>query len=68
MLYSLPVKERWEKREYVRDGVERKFPYCDYEIFAESPWNYGFAGENFLPEEHGVGEIPFSHDHPPIST
>lgn len=67
LLYSLPVKERWEKREYVRDGVERKFPYCDYEIFAESPWNYGFAGENFLPEEHGVGEIPFSHDHPPVT-
>ena len=32
--------------EYTRNGVERKFPYCDYEIYPESRWNYAFADED----------------------
>ncbi len=67
LLYSLPIKERWEKREYCKDGVERKFPYCDYEIFPESPWNYGFAGSCFEAEEHPMGKTPFSGKEPPVT-
>ena len=26
------LKSRVEKLEYIRDGVERKAPYCDYEM------------------------------------
>ena len=37
LLYSVAIDERWEKLEYARDGVERKFPYCDYEIYPLSP-------------------------------
>jgi len=44
LVYAMPIVARWEKREYEQDGVERKFPYCDYELFPESPWNYAFAG------------------------
>jgi len=29
--------------EYERHGVVRKFPYCDYELMAESEWQYGFS-------------------------
>lgn len=43
--YALPVKARWEMHEYVKDGVERKFPYCDYHLYAESEWQYGFSSE-----------------------
>ena len=40
LVFSVPI--RFEKRmlEYVRDGVERKFPYCDYELIPQSDWNY----------------------------
>jgi hypothetical protein len=44
LIFALPIKSRWEKREFVRNDVERKFPYCDYELFPESRWNYGFSG------------------------
>ena len=64
-LYSLPVAARWVMHEYEQDGVERKFPYCDYELFAEEAWNYGFAGNEFQYEEQEMGEVPFSEKNPP---
>ncbi|MDR2687865.1 MAG: glycoside hydrolase family 127 protein [Oscillospiraceae bacterium] len=67
LLYALPIEEDWRRREYVRDGVERKFPYCDYEIFPMSKWNYGFASDQFSFERHGVGETPFQPERPPVS-
>ena len=65
LLYALPIAARWEKMEYVRDGVERKFPYCDYELFAEEPWNYGFAGEELQYAEQEMTDVPFSEKNPP---
>lgn len=67
LLYSVPIKERWETREYTKNGVERKFPYCDYEIFPESKWNYAFAGDDFRLASHGIGDFPFSPETPPVS-
>ena len=67
LLFSLPIPSRSEKHEYVRDGVERKFPYCDYEYFATAPWNYGFAGQPVGVEEHPLPDMPFAEDHPPIT-
>jgi hypothetical protein len=66
LLYSLAPKERWERREFTRNGVERKFPYCDYEIFPESPWNYGFYGDPALAEiiESPMPKFPFSPENP----
>lgn len=67
LLYSVAIKERWEKLEYVRNGVERKFPYCDYELYPESEWNYGFTEDkNFAVSENEVGEYPFSTEQPPV--
>ncbi len=67
LLYSVAVRERWEKHEYTRDGVERKFPYCDYEVFPESPWNYAFtADRDFTVTERPVGAFPFSGEEPPL--
>jgi len=67
LLYSVPVKERWEKLEYVRGGVERKFPYCDYELHPESEWNYGFAPEErYAVTDNPIGEYPFSTQEPPV--
>ncbi len=67
LLYALPIPGRWVPLEFVRDGVERKFPYCDYDITPEAPWNYGFDNAEFAYEEHGVSEIPFSESRPPVT-
>ncbi|MBQ4320811.1 MAG: glycoside hydrolase family 127 protein [Oscillospiraceae bacterium] len=66
LVFSLPVKAEKKMLEYEREGVERKFPYCDYELSPVSEWNYGFAGDELLPEYRDVGEIPFSEDAPPV--
>ena len=66
LVFSLPIGERWEKVEFVRDGNVRKFPYCDYEIFPTTDWNYGFADKNFTVEFGDVGAVPFSPDGAPI--
>lgn len=53
--------------EYTRADVERKFPYCDYELYPESDWNYGFtADENFAVSENPVSDYPFSTEQPPV--
>ena len=55
------------KLEYEKNGVERKYPYCDYELIPQSAWNYGFAGGEMTLEEHGVGDVPFSSRKPPVT-
>lgn len=67
LLYALPITERWEKMEYEKNGVVRQYPYCDYQVYPESPWNYGFASTIFAVQEHEVGEVPFSRQQPPVS-
>ena len=52
--------------EYVRDGVERRFPYCDYEMLPDSEWNYGFYSEAFEVMFEPVTDTPFSVENPPI--
>jgi hypothetical protein len=59
LVFSLPIKARWERLEYERNGVVRKFPYCDYELYPESPWNYGFAGKEFILRREAIGERIF---------
>lgn len=66
LLYSVAIDERWEKREYTDKGVERKYPYCDYEIFPESAWNYAFAGAEFSVREREVGDRPFDPAQAPV--
>lgn len=65
LLYSLPIKEKLVRHEFERDGVTRKFPYCDYEILPESEWNYTFVRSGFTYEERPLGETVFSPEAPP---
>jgi hypothetical protein len=53
--------------EYERDGIERKFPYCDYELIPTSDWNYGFGSEDLVSEYHGITSAPFSETNPPVT-
>ena len=66
LLYAYAPEERWVMHEYMRQDVERKFPFCDWEIFPASPWNYGFASRGFELEELPVGDMPFSPDGAPL--
>lgn len=67
LLFSLPISFKKRMREYTKRGVERKYPYCDYELIPESEWNYGFCDSDFSVSFNGVGDIPFSSEHPPVT-
>ena len=66
LVFALPIKARVSRLEYIRDGVERKYPYCDYEMLPDSAWNYAFCSEDFEVIFEKIGEYPFSPTHPPI--
>lgn len=66
LVFSLPIAYQKRKLEYERDGVERKFPYCDYEYIGQTPWNFGFSCGSFEKEERGISAVPFSSEHPPV--
>ena len=66
LFYSIPIAEKWETVEYTANGVERKFPYCDYYIYPMSKWNYGLAGTEFTVCEHTY-DVPFCPEKPPVS-
>ena len=66
LFYSIPIKEKWEKVEYTENGVERKFPYCDYYIYPMSKWNYALCSDTFTVEEHPF-DAPFSPEGAPVS-
>ena len=53
--------------EYERDGVERKFPYSDYELIPVSDWNYGYCTDNLGIIRNTVSDIPFSSENPPVT-
>ena len=67
LVFALPIEAEYRKLEYEKNGVERKYPYCDYELIPQSAWNYGFAGGEMTLEEHGVGDVPFSSRKPPVT-
>ena len=66
LIFSVPIKYKKISNEYVKDGVERKFPYCDYTLLPESEWQYAFSSKLLKRVYNGVGEIPFSSENPPV--
>ena len=64
LVFSLPIKAEWKMKEYERNGVTRKFPYCDYELYPKEDFGYGFASADFTVEHFPVGAIPFSQEAP----
>ena len=67
LLFSVPIAYEKEMREYTKKGVERKFPYCDYQFIPKTPWNYGYADNDFEVKFNGIGDIPFSQENPPVT-
>ncbi|MDF2566682.1 MAG: hypothetical protein K0R90_138 [Oscillospiraceae bacterium] len=66
LVYALSIDEEWKMHEYISESVERKFPYCDYEIYPKSKWNYAFWDENLSIQEYDIAEHPFSSQSPPV--
>lgn len=66
LLYSIAISEQWKQHEYVSNGVERKFPYCDYEVIPTSDWNFGFSGNDFTYQQNKFGLYIFSNDPAPV--
>ncbi len=67
LLFSVPVAYEKKMSEYIKKGVERKFPYCDYQFIPETPWNYGYAGSDFEVIYNEIGNVPFSQGNPPVT-
>ncbi len=57
LVYSVRIDERAEKKEYTRKNIERKFPYCDYEIFPESDFNYALTSTINELQVEKVGDV-----------
>ncbi len=66
LLYSLPIDATWEKWEYEKNGVERKFPYCDYKITPNEPWNYAYCSDEFEVKLNDDFDAAFTPENPPI--
>ncbi len=66
LVFSVPVKYEKKMYEYEENGVERKFPYCDYEYLPLSDWNYAYCDDALTIKVCEVSDIPFSSEKPPI--
>lgn len=66
LVFSLPIEAEYHMKEYTRDGVERKYPYCDYELYPKSQWRFAFADHALAVQQQEMSQIPFSAAHPPI--
>lgn len=67
LVFSVPVEYEKKMHEYEKDGVERKFPYCDYEYIPASDWNYAYCGNSLEVRRNEMGDIPFSSQNPPVT-
>lgn len=66
LVFSLPIKYEKKMYEYERGGVERKFPYCDYEYIPTSDWSYAYSDTELALEQREVSDTPFASDKPPV--
>jgi len=67
LVFSVPIKYQKKMYEYEKQGVERKFPYCDYEYIAQSDWNYAYSSTDFEVIRKEISDIPFSSEKPAVT-
>jgi len=66
LVFALPIDYDKKMYEYERDGVVRKYPYCDYEYIGKTEWRYGLCRGKIEIEEGKISDCPFSSANPPI--
>ncbi|MBO4297578.1 MAG: glycoside hydrolase family 127 protein, partial [Clostridia bacterium] len=67
LVFSLPIPFEKKMYEYEKNGVERKYPYCDYELIPTGAWNYGWRAAPDKPAFRGAADTPFSSEQPPVT-
>lgn len=67
LVFSVPIAYEKRMHEYEDKGVERKFPYCDYEYVRASDFGFAYANSSLSVCEHEVSDIPFSSEQAPIT-
>ena len=67
LVFAAKIDAAYSRVEYVKNGVERKYPYCDYKIIPCGEWNFAFASKELNVKFGELGEIPFSSENPPIT-
>lgn len=67
LIFSANIGARYTVREYTKDGVERRFPYCDYTVEPISDWQLAFASDSLKVIRRKTGHVPFSSKNPPIT-
>ena len=67
LVFSLPISYEKKMLEYEKDGVERKYPYCDYEYLPTSDWEYAYCSDELDLCTHKVNEVPFSSEKPAVT-
>lgn len=66
LTFSMPIEAEWEKKEYEKDGVERKYPYCDYLLHRKGDFGFAFASTRFSVVEEPMTDMPFGEHRPPL--
>lgn len=66
LVFSVPISYKTNMLEYTKNDVERKYPYCDYELIPTSEWQYALASPFFSLEKRKVSKVPFSSKNPPV--
>ncbi|MBO0993172.1 FAD-dependent monooxygenase [Bacillus sp. SD088] len=66
LLYSIAIKDEWKMIDYGKEENLRVFPHCDYEVFPQSQWNYGYVDKNIQYKFNGIGKFPFNAEEAPI--
>ena len=64
LVFAIPIDAEYKMYEYLADGVERKFPYCDYELYPKAEWRYGFISKDFAVNHKKGDNCPFSSKNP----
>lgn len=67
LVFALPISYTKVMHEYERNGVERKYPYCDYEYQTASDWSFAYCGTTLTQVPGKVGDTPFSSEEPPVT-
>ena len=67
LVFALPIEAECKMLEYEKNGVERKFTYCDYELSPKSEWRFGFVGLSLSVVEKEMGNVPFSSTQPSLA-
>lgn len=65
LLFAHSIKDERIMKEYEKNGVVRKYPYCDYELRPIESWQYAFASKKIQIVECDY-DAPFDIENPPL--